>query len=76
MSSEEKRLLTRREFGSKYKIPYLTLQYWANQGKGPAYFRVGRQALYDELDIEQYLLTCRVEPKRNITLQEEVPMKY
>jgi hypothetical protein len=40
-----------------------TLACWRNQGKGPAYVKVGRQVFYRRADIAEWLAKQRREPK-------------
>lgn len=39
--------LTTDELFEVLRTPVSTLRFWRHVGKGPAYFRVGKRALYD-----------------------------
>ena len=57
------KLMTSREVADVLGVPLRTLDQWAYLGKGPAFIKVGRHRRYDAADVDQYVRSCRVEPK-------------
>lgn len=56
--------LDTEQFSSEYGIPRATLNTMRSKGKGPAYVKVGRRVYYLRKDIENYLQSKRITPKR------------
>ena len=56
------RLLNRDEAAVLLRVPAKTLANWAYVGRGPAYFRAGRRAVYRESEVIAWLEEQRVSP--------------
>jgi excisionase family DNA binding protein len=57
-------LLSRRDVADLLGVPPKTLAVWAYEGRGPAYFKVGRHVRYTRTDVELWLDQQRVDPSR------------
>jgi excisionase family DNA binding protein len=59
------RRLTREEAAAYLSVSVPTLARWASKKIGPAYYRLGRNALYVQQDLDEYLETRRSDCKVN-----------
>lgn len=57
----EKRMLAPAEVEERYSISKGTLANWRSAKRGPKYYKVGRKALYDVNDLEDFFLHNPVE---------------
>jgi predicted site-specific integrase-resolvase len=57
------RLLNREEAAALLRVPPKTLASWAYVGRGPAYFRAGRRAVYRESEVWAWLEEQRITPE-------------
>ena len=57
----EKRMLGPAEVEERYPISKGTLANWRSAKRGPKYYKVGRKALYDVNDLEDFFLHNPVE---------------
>ena len=57
----EKRMLGPSEVEERYPISKGTLANWRSAKRGPKYYKVGRKALYDVNDLEDFFLHNPVE---------------
>lgn len=55
-------LLDEREAAAFLRQAPTTLRQWRHLGKGPAFSRVGKRALYRRSDLEAYVDERRVDP--------------
>jgi hypothetical protein len=64
MSTEPERLMTEREFGDFFGQTSLrTLRRWRQEGRGPAYIKVGRKVMYRPSDIQAWLDGLKIDPR-------------
>jgi excisionase family DNA binding protein len=56
-------LLSRQEVAHLLGVPTKTLAEWAYQGRGPAYYRIGKRVGYRESELRTWLEAQRVEPE-------------
>ncbi|MCZ2837093.1 helix-turn-helix domain-containing protein [Modestobacter sp. VKM Ac-2985] len=49
------------EVAVRTRTPEATVRSWRRRGIGPAYCRVGRRVLYDIYDVDDFILTGRME---------------
>jgi excisionase family DNA binding protein len=49
------KLLTQQQLADELEVSLRTLERWRQQGKGPAFLRVGRSPRYRRADIEAWL---------------------
>jgi predicted DNA-binding transcriptional regulator AlpA len=54
--------ITRAEAAAILREPVASLNAWAYKGKGPAYYRLGRQVVYRRDEIEAWVERQRVDP--------------
>jgi excisionase family DNA binding protein len=59
--------LTESEAAARLGLKVATLRAWRNQGRGPAYLRLGRAIRYLTTDIDEFLQSNRQVP--NVTRQ-------
>lgn len=57
------KLLERDRVAEMLCVPASTLANWASEGKGPAFFKVGRHARYREADVLAWLEGQRRTPE-------------
>jgi len=55
--------LTETEAAVRLGLKVATLRAWRNQGRGPAYVRLGRAVRYLAIDIEEFLQSNRHSPR-------------
>jgi predicted DNA-binding transcriptional regulator AlpA len=55
--------LTETEAAARLGLKVATLRAWRNQGRGPAYVRLGRAIRYLEIDIDEFLDSNRHRPR-------------
>jgi predicted DNA-binding transcriptional regulator AlpA len=55
--------LTETEAAVRLGLKVATLRAWRNQGRGPAYVRLGRAVRYLAIDIEDFLQSNRHSPR-------------
>jgi predicted DNA-binding transcriptional regulator AlpA len=48
-------LMTMPEVSAKTRTPVDTLRYWRHVGKGPPSFKLGRNVLYNESDVDGWI---------------------
>ena len=60
--------LTETEAAVRLRLKVATLRAWRNQGRGPAYVRLGRAVRYLATDIEEFLQSNRHSPRTTSTL--------
>lgn len=61
MSLLARKYLSPEEVSDKFGIPKGTLTQWRFHGRGPAYFKLGRQVRYAAEDLEEWLKSCQVQ---------------
>jgi excisionase family DNA binding protein len=49
-------LLTLKEASARLRVPVGTLRKWRSQGRGPKSVKLGRHVLYDEEDLDRWVL--------------------
>jgi excisionase family DNA binding protein len=59
--------LTETEAAARLGLKVATLRAWRNQGRGPAYVRLGRAVRYLTADIEEFLTSNRHTPRTAAT---------
>ncbi len=55
MTTETDPLLTIEEAADRLRTPVATVRYWRAQGRGPAFFRMGRRIVCRESEIERFV---------------------
>ena len=55
--------LTETEAAARLGLKVATLRAWRNQGRGPAYVRLGRAIRYLATDLEEFLQSNRHNPR-------------
>ena len=55
------------EAASRLGLKVATLRAWRNQGRGPAYVRLGRAVRYLAIDIDEFLSSNRYNPRQTAT---------
>ena len=55
--------LTETEAAVRLGLKVATLRAWRNQGRGPAYVRLGRAVRYLAIDIDEFLQSNRHSPR-------------
>ena len=55
-------ILTERGASEKFRIPRQTLSNWRHLGRGPCYLKIGKSVRYLVNDIQDYLLSKRINP--------------
>lgn len=55
--------LTETDAATRLGLKVATLRAWRNQGRGPAYVRLGRAIRYLAADIEEFLVSNRHRPQ-------------
>jgi excisionase family DNA binding protein len=55
--------LTEAEAAARLGLKVPTLRAWRNQGRGPAYVRLGRAVRYLAADLEEFLASNRHAPR-------------
>lgn len=56
--------LDTRQTSEKFGIPYRTLIFWREKRRGPIYYRVDKRVLYNIDEMEQFMASRAVHPKR------------
>jgi hypothetical protein len=56
----ENRLLTPQDLAREYQIPIKTLANWRSQGKGPAYFKLGKNVRYRGVEVNKWVAGSKV----------------
>ena len=60
--------LTETQAAARLGLKVATLRAWRNQGRGPAYVRLGRAIRYLTVDIEEFLKSNRHSPRTDRAL--------
>ena len=63
--AERNQPLTETEAAARLGLKVATLRAWRNQGRGPAYLRLGRAIRYLTTDIDEFLQSNRQVPERS-----------
>jgi predicted DNA-binding transcriptional regulator AlpA len=53
-----------RQLAARTQIARVTWQHYRSQGRGPAFYKIGRRCLYKWHEVEAWLETFRTEPKK------------
>lgn len=64
--------MTESEAASRLGLKVATLRAWRNQGRGPAYVRLGRAVRYLAIDIDEFLNSNRHNPRQIATREQPV----
>lgn len=56
-------LLSRKEAAAYLGKHVTTIRDWKIQGRGPAYYKIGRHVMYSREDLDEYIASCREDPK-------------
>jgi hypothetical protein len=59
VETKQAKLATRAQVAEYLGVPAGSLAQWAYRSVGPAYYVVGRHAMYRWSDVEQWLDTCK-----------------
>lgn len=64
-----KRLLTEQEAADYLRRPVMTLRWWRQVERGPAWIKDGKRVLYSEAALEQYIDSNTHTPTVRATLE-------
>lgn len=53
------KLISRQDLAERIGVARQTLARWACEGSGPAIYKIGRRAMYDEAEVSAWLETRR-----------------
>jgi excisionase family DNA binding protein len=70
--SEESGLLTVSEAAQRLRISGFTLLSWVSQRRIP-YVKIGRRALFNPSDLDNFIKSCTIEPRRPKTRSRKRP---
>jgi excisionase family DNA binding protein len=59
------RYLTREQAAAYLCVSVPTLARWASQKTGPCYYRLGRNAMYVQADLDAFIESCRSDREDN-----------